>query len=179
MISAISKQTNVLSLNASIESEKAGQSGKGFAIIAQEIRKLSERSAESTKEIQRIVDDIQQEIDLGKKNMDNSKAALEEANGVMTISNEAFRYIGESVNNTMEQIEKLAVNMRKVDKDKDDVLLSIQEISLITEELATSVESVTKNIEKQEVAMQNTSERTEELKKVSENLSMVVEKFKN
>lgn len=179
IISSISRQTGILALNASIESAKAGQSGKGFTVIAEEIRKLAEKSAESTNEIQDVVEQIQNEISLGKANMDNSKVAFEEANKVMTISRESFNDIGESVNNTMKQIKSLAVNMKKVDEDKKDVLLSIEEISAITEEFAISVENVTKNINKQEVAMENTSERTEELKEVSKVLSDVVKKFKN
>ncbi|MDS0527632.1 methyl-accepting chemotaxis protein [Clostridium sp. SHJSY1] len=179
MISSISKQTSILALNASIESEKAGQSGKGFSVIAAEIRKLAERSAESTNEIQDIVGQIQKEISLGKSNMDNSKVALEEASNVMGISRESFNGIGESINNTMKQIKSLVTNIKKVDRDKYEVIVSIEEISLITEELALSVENVTKNINKQEVAMENTAERTEELKEVSKVLSKVVKKFKN
>lgn len=179
LISSISRQTSILALNASIESAKAGQSGKGFTVIAEEIRKLAEKSAESTNEIQDIVEQIQNEISLGKNNMDNSKVVFEEANKVMIVSRESFKAIGESVNNTMKQVKGLAANMKKVDEDKEDVLLSIEEISSITEEFAISVENVTKNINKQEVAMENTSERTEELKEVSEALSNVVKKFKN
>ena len=80
---------------------------RGFAVVAEEIRKLSDQTAESTKKIGGIVSKIGTEIALSKNNMDNTINTIKDANNVMEMSTEAFEVIGTTIYNTKQQIEGL------------------------------------------------------------------------
>ncbi|WP_449289939.1 methyl-accepting chemotaxis protein [Paenibacillus cremeus] len=102
VINDIADQTNLLALNAAIEAARAGEQGRGFAVVADEVRKLAERSGDATKEIASIIQGMQ-------NNTRDSVKAVEAAAGLSNKTGQAFVQIIRMVNETAEQVESITV----------------------------------------------------------------------
>lgn len=177
-------EENIKSINSSENNinELMGKIGlmEGFISEIHLASDVPNESNEKTREFTNKMKDTISEIKKGleKTNVDNYKIVFEEVKNIMEVSTEAFEGIGKAANNTIREIEEFAVSLYKLNKNKDDVIVAIEEISQLTEEVTLSVENVTASIEEQESAMRNTSERTIELKNVSKTLDDIVQKFK-
>ena len=174
----ISEQTNLLALNAAIEAARAGEAGRGFAVVAEEIRKLSEQTGHATKSIEDILNSIQSNVEVTKTNMDMSEDALKDANQSLTQSKQAFQEIYSAMSISLESIAELEEKLKIVDDDKDDVMLSIQNISAIAEETAASTEELSASMEEQAATMETVSSNTDSLAMITEKLNELVNRFK-
>lgn len=141
-ITAISKQTNLLSLNASIEAARAGESGKGFAVVAEEIRNLADNSAKAAGEIGRKVESIDFQA---KTSVENAK----QAGDMVTLQSEAvaevvnvFRNMNESMETLFTGLKDILVNAEQADSDRKDTMAAVENISRIIEDTAASAEIV-------------------------------------
>ncbi len=176
-IVAISEQTSLLALNASIEAARAGEAGKGFAVVAEEIRKLSEETGKATGNIGNILSTIQEEVGSTKHNMDMSKEAVNNANESLVGSKEAFEKIFAVVSESIESIHELEEKLKTVNEDKKEALLSMQNISSISQESAASTEELSASMEEQSAAMDTISNNTDKLAEVIGKLNELVNKF--
>lgn len=178
VIADISFQTNLLSLNASIEAARAGELGKGFSVVASEIRELSEASRTSTEEIKNIVDSI---IELSKQN-------AESANAIIGIINSELQTIGETQDKYMILSELVETSLSDVAiisdiKEnlvcvKDELVNSTVSLGAVSDELGASAEEVAANCNTVSVACDDTQNEANSMRDANQTLSESIKFFK-
>ncbi|MHC0038180.1 methyl-accepting chemotaxis protein [Pseudoneobacillus sp. C159] len=181
IISAITKitdQTNLLSLNASIESARAGEHGRGFAVVANEVRKLSEQSRASAVEIKRIVDSIQEVVKEAVKAMERTNHAVAEQDVAVTETKAIFNDTLAIVHELAKKVEEVQGSVQESQTNKETVTLEMDSITAVSEETAAATEEVSATTEEISVTMSSFTQRAAGLKELSEQLDNEIKKFK-
>ncbi|MFH2135011.1 MAG: PAS domain-containing methyl-accepting chemotaxis protein [Pseudomonadota bacterium] len=156
-IKEIADQTNLLALNAAIEAARAGEQGRGFAVVADEVRKLAERTASSTKDITKTIADITAISDEAVKSM--GEAVNEVESGITLIRSNGER-LKEVMDATISMSERI-----------DHITLSSKEQSVAGENVAKSLEHITGLVDENARSSQQTRDAAEELAKSADELS--------
>jgi methyl-accepting chemotaxis protein len=147
VIKEIAEQTNLLALNAAIEAARAGEQGRGFAVVADEVRKLAERTSTSTTEIASVVDAIKAETGNAVTAMSNIESEVQNGASLSKITGEALKEIVSAAAKAMELVDSIAISTKEQASATDDVSHNLEGISVVTEQNEASIRDVGKMAE--------------------------------
>lgn len=178
MIKNVSEETNLLSLNASIEAARAGAAGRGFAVVADEIRKLADQTKSSSMRIETVIASI---LNQTKKSVELVKTTIELFNNQSTSiddTQQAFENILEGTDSIIHEIDFIEASISKINSNKEKVEKAINEMVEVAEDSSATTQEVTATTEEQAAAAEELGDLASALSNTIHELENTINKFK-
>lgn len=174
IINNIAEQTNLLALNAAIEAARAGETGKGFAVVSEEIRKLAEGSASAAKEITAIVKETVEESTIVVKNMEIARVAAESQSNTIENTRQAFEKIKIVVNDITEKTKNISIIFNNIDNISKEIANQTQDMAAVAQQAAAGAEEISASSEEQFSAIETIAAAAKDLSMMADNLNQEI-----
>lgn len=177
-IQSIAGQTQMLSLNASIEAARVGEAGKGFAVVADNIRQLSEQSSEGANAIKTLAAEIMEQSDKSVVLADEIMELISKEQEKVAETQESFNELNLQIENSLSKINEIAEKTVILDENKVSITGSVQDLSALSEENAANNEEVTASVQTMVENIQTVTDKTGEMNLKAKKLEEVIGKFR-
>lgn len=177
-IDQIADKTNLLALNASIEAARAGEAGRGFSVVADEIRKLAEQSGIAADKIKEIIEGIQLETQNAVKSMNISKKAGEEQVVAVNSTGDIFDGLNKKIEDVSSKVSLIEKHTKVMLDKKEEILSVMENIAASAEETSASTEEITASAQEQFAIISEVAESANKLNDMAKNLNDEMSKFR-
>nr|WP_258000438.1 methyl-accepting chemotaxis protein [Bacillus sp. Marseille-P3661] len=178
VIQAIADQTNLLALNAAIEAARAGEHGRGFAVVADEVRKLAEQVSYSVSDITNIVKGIQNESSEVVASLSGGYREVEKGTEQIKSTGETFNTINTSVLNMVERVKNISNHLAQIVDQSMVINESIEQIASVSEQSAAGIQQAAASVQQSSSSMEEIAKGANELSELAEDLNGLILKFK-
>lgn len=178
IISNIAKQTNLLALNASIEASRAGEHGMGFAVVAEEIRKLASETALAVDDIHNKIEQMQEQSVEAVNFISKNREGVDKINQTVDKTEEIIGMISDGLQALIEDIEVIVEHNQDINQKKDEILVMLGNVSDAAQDNSAAIEEISATAQEQSVTIIEINESITELNGMVNDLNALINEFK-
>jgi methyl-accepting chemotaxis protein len=178
VIANIAGQTNLLALNAAIEAARAGDAGRGFSVVAEEVRKLAEQSQDAAKKITELIKEVQMKTNDAVSFMSEGKKEVDAGTKVVSTAGENFEEILTMVRGMTNEVHEISAAIEEITSGAQNVVISVEKIDNESKQTSEKTQTISAATEEQSASVEEIASASRHLAQMAEELQTEVHKFK-